>query len=57
MLELEVKVININPASGLIVGYAMYKKQSEKAVETGLYDVAGEILDKVKSAGQLKESR
>ncbi len=30
----------------------MYKKQSEKAVETGLDDVAGEILAKVKSAGQ-----
>ena len=42
---------------GLIVGYTMYKKQSEKAVETGLDDVAGEILAKVESAGQLKESR
>ena len=37
--------------------YTMYKKQSEKAVETRLDDVAEEILAKVESAGQLKESR
>ena len=42
---------------GLIVGYTMYKKQSEKAVDTGLDDTEGEILAKVKSARQLKESR
>ncbi len=39
----------------LIVGYTIYKKQSEKAIDTGLDDVAEEILAKVKSAGQLKE--
>ena len=39
----------------LIVGYTIYKKQSEKTIDTGLDDVAEEILAKVKSAGQLKK--
>ena len=39
----------------LIVGYTILKKQSEKAIDTGLDDVAEEILAKVISVGQLKE--